>query len=373
MLSSVTEDKVIVLSQQDLNPILAAHERFVAYQGGQRAQLPQRGLDGLNFANRNLSEADLAGATLVGATLYGSNLQRVSLYCADLRGCNLQRANLTRADLRGASFKGANLCHAILDGADMRAARMMIVDAKGSRMLDRNADSGPAGAVSVPNGVDFSNCSMKNVSFGNARLDNADFSGAVLEGVKFKGAQLGNAKFTGAVLTGTDVEELNLPPEAFEGCVLDISAAALAKAGRIKAMIAAHEDWIVSNGEKGEPALLDGEDLRPLESFPAGRRLAGLCARRVIAIGVDFSETRLLAAKFDDADLRTADFSGCDLRGASLRGAKLAHARFDRARLGPLKLAQGGEILTDLTAASVTQDQLASAKLDRPLTEMGFK
>ncbi len=300
------------------------------------------------------------------------NLQRISLYCADLRGCNLQHADLTRADLRGASFKGANLCYATLDGADMRAARMMIVGADGSTMLDRSGDD-QTGPASVPNGVDFSNCSLKNVSFGNAKLDNADFSGAVLEGVRFKAAQLANATFKGAVLLGTNVAELNLPPEAFEGCVLDVTPEALAKAGAIKAMLAGHEDWLGSDGTKGKPAMLDGEDLRPLESFPAGRGLAGLCARRVIAIGLDFSQARLLGAKFDEADLRTADFSGCDLRGVSFRGAKLAHACFDGARLGPLKLAQGGEILTDLTDATVSAEQMIGATLERTLPEMGLK
>ena len=79
MLANNTQDQDCApLSQKDLNPILAAHERFAAYQGGKRAQLTRKGLDGLNLANRVLSEADFTGSSFVGATLYGSNLQRAT-------------------------------------------------------------------------------------------------------------------------------------------------------------------------------------------------------------------------------------------------------------------------------------------------------
>ena len=46
-----------------------------------------------------------------------------------------------------------------------------------------------------------------------------------------------------------------------------------------------------------------------------GRTLAGLSARNVTGIGLDFSGCQLQAAKFDGADLRDADFSNADLRG----------------------------------------------------------
>src|SRR5580698_5577663 len=183
MLANIMEQDSAPLSQKDLNPILAAHERFAAYQGGKRAQLTRKGLDGLNLANRVLSEADFSGSSFVGATLYGSNLQRASLYCADLRGANLQAANLMRADMRGCSFRGANLSYAIMDGGDMRAARMMIVNQGKMSVMDRRS-GGDANAndPQIPDGVDFTNCSMKHVSFGNAKLDNANFSGAIMDG-----------------------------------------------------------------------------------------------------------------------------------------------------------------------------------------------
>jgi uncharacterized protein YjbI with pentapeptide repeats len=373
MLANIAQDQEgAPLSQKDLNPILAAHERFAAYQGGKRAQLNRRGLDGLNLANRVLSEADFSGSSLVGATLYGSNLQRASLYCADLRGANLQAANLTRADMRGASFRGANLSYAIIDGGDLRAARMMIVGPGGMSVMDRR-NGQETNSPQIPDGVDFTNCSMKHVSFGNAKLDNANFSGAIMDGAKFKGAKLTNAQFKGAVLTGVDLKELNVPKEALEGCVLDITPEAQARAEELKAMIIGHELWISSEGAQGKTASLDGEDLRPIQDFAAGRRLTGLSMRNATALNLNFSDSRLQAAKFDGADLRGANFSGCDLRGASFKGANLSHATFAKARLGPLKLAGGGELAIVMTGAVANSQQFINATVDCPLPELGLQ
>jgi uncharacterized protein YjbI with pentapeptide repeats len=374
MLANARDQGTTTLSQQELNPILAAHERFVAYQGGKRAQLTRKGLDGLNLANRVLSEADFSGSSLVGSTFYGSNLQRTSLYCADLRGCNLQAANLTRADMRGATFRGANLSYAILDAGDLRAARMMIVSAGGTSVMDRRgASDDKASTPQIPDGVDFTNCSMRQVSFGNAKLDNANFSGAIMDGAKFKGATLTNAQFKGAVLTGVELRDLKVPKEALEGCVLDITPEAHAKAEDLRAMLIAHEQWVASEGATGKTAALDGEDLRPLQDFTAGRRLTGISAKNAIALNINFSGCRLQAAKFDNADLRGANFSECDLRGASFRGANLSHATFTKARLGPLKLASGGELAIVMTGALASSHQFLNATVDCPLPELGLQ
>lgn len=374
MLTKSRTQDIAPLSQQELNPILAAHERFAAYQGGKRAQLAQRRLDGLNLANRILSEADFAGASLVGATFYGSNLQRASLYCADLRGCNLQAANLARADMRGASFRGANLAHAILDGGDLRAARMMVIGEDGASIVNRGeaARNGASRSSNIPEGVDFSNCSLKYVSFGNAVLDSANFSGSIMEGVKFGGAKLTNAKFNGAVLIGVNLKELSVPAEALHGCILDVSPEAQAKADMLKAKIASHEHWIAGEGAPGQPAILDGEDLRPLRDYFVGRRLTALSMRGAVAIGANFATSQLHAAKFDNADLRTANFAGCDLRGASFRGANLAHANFAKARLGSLKLANGGELQTVLDGAAASAHQFNDAIIECPIPALGF-
>ncbi len=375
MLKNLYGERRAARTQQELNAILSAHERYVTYQGGMRAQLAHANLDGLNLANRNLTEVDLSGASLVGATLCGSNLERASLYCADLRECNLQSAKLSRADLRGASFKGAKLAFAVLDNADLRAAMMMYVGAEGVSVIDRDRGGKDDKSVTMagsPSGVDFSNCSMKGASFGNAKLDGANFTGALLQGANFKSAKLTNVTFRNAVLTGVNLKELAVPPEAMDGCVTDVAPEAAARFDELKAKLDSHQHWIATGGAQGSPAVLDGEDLRPLHNLLVARPLTGLLARNAIGIGLDFSGSQLQAAKFDGADLRDANFSNADMRGTSLRGTKLAHARFRKSNLSSLPLTKGTLLSPDLSNADATEEQFYDAILDDKIAALGL-
>lgn len=368
MLSQPGNKRNPTLTQAELNGVMASHERYVLGRGGLRAQLGHKVLDGLNLANRNLTEADFAGASLVGANLFGSNLERASFYCADLRDCNLRVANLMRADLRGASFSGAQLGRANLDNADLRSATMMLVGPDGVNIV---GDGKAATRTGTSVGVDFSNCSLKYASFGNAKLDGANFTGALLQGANFKGAKLTNASFRGAVLTGVALKDLNVRPEALEGCVKDVSPEAVAKFDALKAKIDGHQAWLSSGGANGNPANIDGEDLRPAQNLFVGRSLAGLSARGVVAIGIDFSGSSLQAIKFDGADLRDCNFTQADLRGASLRSAKLAHANFDKADLGSLHMANGADLHPDFAGSDVVQEQLRNSHLVDALSALG--
>lgn len=369
MLKNLYGEKRVARTQNELNTIMLAHERYVAYRGGARAQLAHAEIDGLVLANRNLKEADFSGASLVGASLHGSNLERASLYCADLRDCDLQSAKLIRADLRGASFRGAKLSYAVLDNADLRAAMMMYVGPDGISVVDRERHSRASGGE---NGVDFSNCSMKGVSFGNAKLDGANFTGAILHGANFKNAKLTNVTFKDAVLTGVNLKELQVPAEAIAGCIADVTPEAAAKFEQLKARLESHQLWITSSGGQGAPANFDGEDLRPLQNILVGRSLWGLSARNAICIGLDFSGSQLQAAKFDGADLRDVNFANADLRGASLRSTRLAHARFDRCNLGRLQLTNGGTLAADLSQSDASEDQFYTATLDDKLASLGL-
>jgi uncharacterized protein YjbI with pentapeptide repeats len=367
MLKSLYEDSRTALSQQELNAVLLAHERFLSYKtGGRCAQLRHARLDGLNLANRNLAEADFAGASLVGANACGSNLERANFYCADLRNCALNSARLGRADLRGASLSGATLAFAMLDAADLRAATMMYSGPGGVTVINRNKVGDKTA------GVDFSNCSLKGASFGNAKLDGANFTGALLQGANFKNAKLTNATFKNAVLTGVDLRELSVAPGALDGCVTDVTPEADAKFEELKARLDSHERWIATLGAEGTPAILDGEDLRPLQQLMAGRSLSGLSARNAIAIGLDFSGSELQAAKFEGTDLRDAIFSNADLRGVSLRAARLAHAKFEKANLGHLALTSGVMLAPDLTNAEAVADQFFGALEGSDIASLGL-
>jgi uncharacterized protein YjbI with pentapeptide repeats len=359
---------VKTFTQPELNRALAEHERHGHALHGFRTDLKQACLDGLNLANRDLKRIDFSGASLVGATLFGSNLSQARLFGADLRRSDLRNANLTGADLRGASLNRANLSFAKLDRADMRSVVMMKTAPDGMLIVDRQETLN--GKRTVPRvGVDFSNASLKGVSFGDALLQGADFSGALLHGAVFRGAKLIDPVFRGAVLTGIDLKDLPVPPEALEGCILDVSQAAGEKAAALAAALDAHEMWVVSDGKQGAPAVLDGEDLRPLCKAFAGRRLTALCARKVLAIGVDFSRCQLQGAKFLGADLRDAVFSGADLAGASFREAKLAHAGFARAKIVKLMLLGGNHIAPDFAEAEIVEDQFQSAVVDQDVSE----
>ncbi len=236
-------------SQEELNAIVDLHERFATRRGGRRAQLGKSDLSGLRMANRNLAEADFAGASFAGASLFGAKLQRASLYCTDLQDCDLRHADLQHADMRGVSLKGANLAFAKLDNADLRAAMMMFMSPDGVSIVDRSAGGGDGT-------VNFSNCSLKRASFGNAKLEGANFSGALLQGASFRGAKLKNVKFDGAILTGVDLKDL--PQDALQGCVTDVTPAALEKFEMLRSLLDAHQQWIVTAGKQGSHCILDG-------------------------------------------------------------------------------------------------------------------
>lgn len=363
----------VTRTQPELNAILLAHERFQNQKpGGVAAQLAAMDLSRLNFAQRNLRDADLSGATLIGATLARADLQRAKLYCADLRLADARHANLSQSDMRGTSLRGANLSCAILDGADLRSATMAGSGAQGLYIGDNAKTGNNAPPWECIGAVDFSNCSMKRASLNGANLKGVNFSGALLQGAVFKGAKLADVTFRGAVLTGVNLGELNVPREALEGAVTEPSAAALARANELKPLLDFHQLWIRTGGLEGAPAVLDGEDLRPLQTFFAGRHLTGLSARNAIAIGVNFAGCQLQGARFDGADLRDADFSDADLRAASFRTARLAHARFAKADLRPLILRDGRRHRVDLWEAVAQAEQFSGAQIDGALDELGL-
>ncbi|MBS0278079.1 MAG: pentapeptide repeat-containing protein [Proteobacteria bacterium] len=361
MLKDLYPEQRRKVTQQELNGFLLAHERHLTYQhGGAKAELARTKLDRLNLANRNLAEADFSYASLVGASLFGSTLDRANFLCADLRDSDLRSTKLVCANLRGASIRGAKLAFAKLDGADLRAATV--------------AYRGPEAAASpertVP--VDFSNASLKGVSFGHAQLEGANFSGAILEDVNFKNAKLANVTFRNAVLVGVDVVALGLPPEALEGCVVGVTAEAVAKAAVIKEKLEAHWLCVSSGANKGAPAILDGEDLRVVKDQFAGKPLTGLAARRVCAVGIDFSGSQLQGVRFDGADLRECNFNRADIRGCSFRDCKLGHATFEKADMRSL-VAGGRQLAVDLTGASASRSQFSLSVLETDLASLGLE
>lgn len=360
MLRDLYSEKRSPCTQRELDVVAAGHARYLGKTGGARARFVSVTLDGLRLADQQLSEADFAGASLVGTNLSRARLERASFYCADLRRADLRHANLRHADMRGASFRGANLSFALLDNADLRAGMMMQMGGDRVTLIDHGDLAEQS--VGGERGVDFSNCSMKGICFANANLKGVNFNGALLNGANFRGAKLADVSFVGAVISG--VKDLAVPAEALKGAILDVAEANGDALAVLRPKLDEHQQWIASGGGRGRAAVLDDMDLRPLQNYLVGRQLTGLCARRAIAIGADFSGCQLQGAKFDGADLRDANFTGADLRGASFRGANIAHARFAKADIRILRLLNGNARETDFFESQQSDNQFATAVVD---------
>jgi uncharacterized protein YjbI with pentapeptide repeats len=347
-------------TQDQIEQFIEAHERLQRGERGYRAVLRFLDAPGIDLSGRNLVEADFTGANLSGSRFTWSNFSRASLYCANLENVDARGVNFHRADLRGASLRHADLSGAMLDDADMREAVLAQMDLDGGFAL-----GGRSGAVKRDGdgkafAVDFTNCSMKKVKLQKAKLKGANFSGAVLNGADLTGAILEGANFDGAALIGVDLSQVYIDPKALKNCIRDSSEEAVDRAPMLRQRLVKAHQWIVTRGAEGAPAVLDGEDLRPMrDAFEKGR-LAGLSAKGACGIGVNFRGAELQGAKFDDADLRDADFLGADLRGASFRGANLWHANFTEADLRPLPLSKGHRAV-DLDEAKYGADALATA------------
>jgi uncharacterized protein YjbI with pentapeptide repeats len=345
------------MDRKALESALKAHERFLQQlPKGKRASLLRCDLTNADLEDRNLAEADLTGATLRGANLKFANFERAHLYCADLGDVDGRHANFTRADMRGAVLKNSNFSFAKLDHADFRAARLAQTSALGKfEIIDRNT---------AADCVDFSYCSLRGASFDRANLKGANFTGAFLHGTTFRGARGSDVCFEKAVLIDVDLSDLQVPAASLQSCIRSPAPAALAKVPHLLVRLEAHQRWIASEAHSGSSAVLDGEDLRPLETGIGKFQLTAISARNAVAVGMNLSGAQLQGADFAGADLRDVNFEGADLRGINFRDANLAHARFESADLTSLRLKSGGTRSCDFTGARFTQKQLANALLE---------
>ncbi|EAE3099882.1 TPA: pentapeptide repeat-containing protein [Listeria monocytogenes] len=107
------------MKQEELDIILENHGKWLLNEGGERANLSNIDLNGIDLSGSNLERAYLKNTNLTGANLSNVNMQ--STY---LRGVNFEEACLTGADLSNATLhctnlRGANLIGANLSNADL--------------------------------------------------------------------------------------------------------------------------------------------------------------------------------------------------------------------------------------------------------------
>ena len=269
--------------QRDVDRAVALHERFLrGARGGQRAFLRYAEATGIDCRRRLLNDADFTGANLAGSAFTGSHFERAALYCVNLEGCDLRAANLRRADLRGARLAGAVLSGAVMDEADMRAATIAFPTAESGLQVLRHGAAPAASRGAAGLAADFTDCAMRGVRLCAANLKGANFTGAVLEHADLSWAKLTDAIFKDTVLDGVDLERITLTADQLSGCVFGPDTAALARGELIRERLRRAEEWVQSGGRYGEPASLDGEDLRPVQGAFRGR-VAGVIDRDGVA------------------------------------------------------------------------------------------
>jgi len=108
------------ISKFDVRCIVVEHKKWLAGDGGSRADLSGRDLQGMSFYGKNLREANFCGADCCGVDFRRSNLSS-----AILDSSNCTYADFRACDLTGADFHKTTITEANFDGAiDGRMARL---------------------------------------------------------------------------------------------------------------------------------------------------------------------------------------------------------------------------------------------------------
>lgn len=116
------------MTQEELNEILRKHKLWLdGKKGGERADLTEANLTGLDLTKADLTWANFTGADLSRANFTGADLSWAKFKRADLTGAvltraNLYTANLTDAKLTRAVLSWTNLTDVNLTDADLAGA-----------------------------------------------------------------------------------------------------------------------------------------------------------------------------------------------------------------------------------------------------------
>ncbi|MBC1189884.1 pentapeptide repeat-containing protein, partial [Microcystis aeruginosa BLCCF108] len=144
-----------------------------------------------NYRGLDLTQLDLQGVDLSGADLRN----------ADLSGSNLRNAKLNRANLQNAKVFGTDFSEAVISNCKLENL-LIDDDTKFPDNVRIPHDDQTNNSVNLSNQVlDFSNRTLRNISYVGQNLEGANFSNSVIINCNFKDANLRKSNFLSATIT----------------------------------------------------------------------------------------------------------------------------------------------------------------------------
>lgn len=156
--------------EKELKEKIDAHSKWIRNAGGER----------LNLDNADLRGMDLSGVNFYKASLNGTNFSGATLRETIFREAELKRANFSGAYLKCADFADANVCETVFENAEIAGA-----DFTGAKL----------------NWADFKNANCESTNFAGTNLSHARFVNANCRHAWFKDAK-GCANFKDADIAG---------------------------------------------------------------------------------------------------------------------------------------------------------------------------
>ena len=145
-----------------------------------------------NYRGLDLTQLDLQGVDLSGADLRN----------ADLSGSNLKNAKLNRTNLQNAKVLGTDFSEAVISNCNLE--NLLFDDnTKFPDNVRIPYDDQTDNSVNLSNQVlDFSNLTLRNISYVGQNLEGANFSNSVIINCNFKEANLKKSNFSSATIRG---------------------------------------------------------------------------------------------------------------------------------------------------------------------------
>ncbi len=375
-------EKLIAVTQDELNDILEIHAMFLRGQvGGKRAMLQYKNLSDLNFHNHDLSQADFTGSILSRADLSLGTYKCACFFACNLEDADLSYSDMSRTDLRGAYLSGANLSGTDFTDADMREGKVM-QKGKDGGLVNRKR-SGGEGTKTILTGAHLSNANLSGVKASSADFTDANLSkvtthNANLKGATLKGANLSNADFTGANITNVNMRDAIISGIILEGtekfgldttnCITDDDIGKKIKDTyqTLEQLLYDHDIWLNTKGKKGSRLNLDGYDLRDITDLRM-YKLTAIHAVNAYFLNLDLNRISMQSAILDGSDFRDCYMENADLRGSSLKNVTMVRANLRGAQLSPLQFKTKGKIpklnRIDLSGADLRFTNLQQADM----------